>query len=215
MDSLVSGQTQVLDLGSIGEESSDNLLVSLKRQVADEEGIALGAGGVTVLLGAVGSASTGVVIGRARLGEVDVHSTALKFITLHLLVRGLASLMAAEVDVAKALGSLKLAVGDNASTLNTLALLKSVVKDVVVNTPSQVADEERGGLRAVRLGLLGGSALLVISLALLGGSLSLLLLLRLGRVVAVIGILLIVVGIRVGVGVGRLDMTVSKRKAID
>lgn len=212
VDSLVSGQAQVLDLSGIGEESSDNFLVSLERQVADEESVALGAGGVTVLLGAVASTSTSIVVGGARLGEVNVHSAALELITLHLLVRGLASLVAAEVDVAEALGSLELTVGDDAGTLDTLAVLEGFVEDVVVDTPAQVADEQSGGLRAVRLGLLGGSGLLVISLALLGGSLGLLLLLllrlvRIVAVIAVVGILLIVIG------VGRLVvMRVSKGK---
>lgn len=214
MDSLVSGQAQVLDLGGIGEESGDDLLVSLERQVADKEGVALGAGGVTVLLGAVGSTSASIIVGRARLGEVDVHSTALELVALHLLVRGLASLMAAEVDITEALGSLHLAVGDHAGTLDALALLESVVKDIVVDTPAQVADEKGGGLRAIRLGLLGGGSLLVISLALLGRSLGLLLfLLRLVRVVTVAGSLLVVIGI--GVGVGRLaNMHISKSETI-
>lgn len=108
-------------------------------------------------------------------------------------------LRAVEVDVTKTAGTSVL--GDNTSASATLAVLKLLVEEVVVNLPAEIANKESGALSGsiLGLGLLCGSLLLflLISLALLGGSC--LLLGRLG--LGLVRVAVRVVRARVGVGV--------------
>lgn len=188
----VSGKSNAGDGSNLGEELTDGVLVNVERQVTDEESIALGAEGVTVSLGAVGSTTLGVGISRASVGVVEVEGTAVELETLHGLVGLGAALRVVEVDVTETTAAASSLLSDNTSTDETIELLEGLVEGIVVDVPAQAASEESGG--SISLGLLSIVRVdVILGLALLGGSL--LSLLSLGirlllRVVAVIRILL-------------------------
>lgn len=175
----------------------DDVLVNIEGKVANKESVALGADGITVTLGTVGSAGSGVGIGGASVGIVEVDITALDVLALHGLV-GLGGVLGGiEVDVTEATAATAHLVSNDAGTDETTEGLESLVEDVIIDGPAQVTSEESGG--SVGLGLLGlGLGLiLILSLALLrGGLLSL-------------GLRLIRLLLRVGVGVIRITIGVG------
>jgi hypothetical protein len=211
-DIRVGRQTKAGNLGNIAEELTDHILVNIERQVADEEGVALGADGVTVLLGALVGAGLGVgVVGLAG-SEVKVDLATIDLLARH----GLVSLGSrggiSEVDVAETTAATSSTVRDNTSADNALAVLESLVQAIIINAPGQAASEESLGAAgvglSVGLGLLGGSIDLLISLALLRGRGLLSLLLLRGRIVGV------GVGIRVGVILGRVSIYTASSSEI-
>ena len=203
-DIRVGRQTKAGNLGNIAEELTDHILVNIERQVADEEGVALGADGVTVLLGALVGAGLGVgVVGLAG-SEVKVDLATIDLLARH----GLVSLGSrggiSKVNVAETTAATSSTVRDNTSADDALAVLESLVQAIIINAPGQAASEESLGATGVGLGiglgLLGGSIDLLIGLALLRGRGLLSLLLLRGRIVGV------GVGIRVGVILGRVSI---------
>jgi hypothetical protein len=168
----VGRQTQTLDLGDLAEELGHDVLIGIEGEVADEEGVALRADGVTMSLGTVGSAVTrGSIVSRARLGRIQSHATTLKLEALHGIEGGLAVLGAVEVDVAEATGALHILVGDYAGAVKASTVLEGLVERVIVNGPAKVTNEQGDGtlLGVISLGLLGSGGGLIVSLALLGG----------------------------------------------
>lgn len=175
-------------------------MVNIKGQVADEQGVTLGANGVTVSLGAVGGAGLGVGVGGTGVGVVEVDGTATKVLALHGLVRLGARLGVVEVDVTEATAAAAVPLSHDTSAIKTGELLEGLVETIIIDAPTQAADEKGSG--AVSLGLLWGLVDVLLSLALLGGSgLSLLGigLVGLGRI-RVIGIVRVRARVRVGVG---------------
>jgi hypothetical protein len=156
--SLVSRDTEALDLSDLVEVVGDRALVGAERQVANEEGVAGRADDITVLLGAVGSTSIGRGVG-ARLGrEVKAQVAALEEGTGLLIVGLLSSLSTVEVDVAEATRAAGLLVADDASADNALDALELLVQGVVINTPAEVTNPKGSallGILAIGLGLLG------------------------------------------------------------
>ncbi len=190
----VGRQTNAGNLGNLAEELADSILLSVEGQVTDEESLALGAESVTVALGTVGGAVTGLGLGRLGVGVVEVEGTAVNLLALHSLVRLGGRLGVAKVDVAETTAAASVLVGDDTGADKTTEGLESLVQSIVIDTPAEGAGEQGSGSVVVSLGLLGGLGNVIISLALLGGSsLSLLLLLIGVRVVAVVRV------IRVGI----------------
>lgn len=146
-------------------------------------------------LGTVGGTSTAVLFGSRLSSEVQAHLTAFQFSTVLLVVSLLGSLGGGEIDVAETTGTAGLLVRHDTSTDNLVEALELLIEDIVIDTPSKVANPQGGALVGLLgLGLLVGLRLLLNllgGLSLLGGSLDLLLLLlRLG----LIRVLLIRVG---------------------
>lgn len=202
---LVSREPQALHLGDAAKELADDVLVRVERQVADEEGVALGTGDVAKLLGAVSR----VVVVRLAGRKVDLDLATINESTL-LLGMGLLGVgRAGKVDVSKTLGPAALTVRDDAGTDNLAAELELLLEHGIVNVPAEVAHEQSSGLvrlSGVRLGLFGRSLLGLISLALFGRRLGLgLLLVRFGTVR--VGVVRVVLGrvVRIGIRVRRLE----------
>lgn len=88
-----------------------------------------------------------------------------------LIQSSLGVLSSVEVDVAEAPRAAIIPVGDDTSVCNTLAVLELIVKEVVVDLPAEVTDEEGGALlgSVLGLGLLRGALSSLLGLALLGG----------------------------------------------
>ena len=197
MNLRVGGKSDAGNGSDLAEELTDGILVNVERQVADEEGVALGAEGVAVSLGAVGSTALGVGIGRASVGVVEVEGTAVKLETLHGLVGLGATLRVVEVDVTEATAAASSLLSDNTSADETLEVLEGLVEGVGIDAPAQAASEEGSG--SISLGLLSLVGVdVVLSLALLGGSLLSLLSLGIGllrAVIAVIAVIRILLGI--------------------
>lgn len=192
MYSRVSGETAAGDLRYFTEESLDGVLINIEGQVANEEGIARGGDGVTVLLGAVGSTIAGIGVSGLGVGVVEVEGAAIELMALHGLVGLGGRLRVVEVDVAEALAAAGVLIVDDASADEASEIFESGSEGVIIHAPAQGASEEGSG-SVVGLGLLGLLSDLLLSLSLLGrGSLGLLLGLRLGRVR--------VIGFRVRVG---------------
>lgn len=191
----VSGQSNTGDRADFVEELGNGILVNVEGQVADEQGVALSAEGITVLLGTVGSAVLGVGTFRAGVGVVEVDVTAANILALHSLVGNLSRLSILEVDIAKATAAASALLGNDTSTNKAIERLECLVEGIIINAPGQAAGEEGRGSVAVDLGLLGRGIDLLIGLALLG-RLSLLLLLLVGR--RVVGVLLRVIAVRLG-----------------
>lgn len=191
-DILLDGETEALDVGNLVEEIRNRLLVDLEGQVADEDGLALRANLIVEFLGAVDRVLVGFGL---AAGNVESHVTTIKESTVLLVKRGLCILRSVKINVAKSSGATVVAVGHDASTSDTLALLELLVEDVVIDLPAKVANEESGALGGLvlGLGLLGRGLSIVVGLALLGGDLSLLF----GR----LGVRLVRVTRSVGVGV--------------
>lgn len=75
----VSGQTDALDRSVLGEELLDHVLVGGEGDVADEQGVTLGAGLVAEGLGAVVSTLTRVCVAVGTgVGVVEVHLAAVE-----------------------------------------------------------------------------------------------------------------------------------------
>jgi hypothetical protein len=195
---LLGGQTDAEDAALGTEDLVESILSGTERKVANEEGVALGAGLVTVRTGTGLNTVTTLLVVLAASGVVKVDGTAVEVGTL-LGLHGLSGIgSVGELDVAEATGAARLTVGDNAAAGELTELGELTLEPLLVDVPGEVADEEVGGgtLGSISsLGLLGNSLGFVISLALLGDSL--LLRLRLG---------VRAVGARTRLGVGRLNM---------
>lgn len=191
----VSRQSNTGDRADFVEELGDGILIDVKGQVADEQGVTLGAESVAVLLGTVGSTALGIGTFRAGVGVVEVDGTAANVLALHSLVGNLSRLSILEVDIAKATATASALLGNNTSTNKAIERLECLVEGIIINAPGQAAGEECGGSVAVNLGLLGRGVDLLIGLALLGRLSLLLLFLVIRRVVRV---LLRVIAIRLG-----------------
>ena len=194
MNLRVGGKSDAGNLSDLAEELTDGILVNVERQVADKESVALGAEGVAVSLGAVGSTALGVGIGRASVGVVEVEGTAVELETLHGLVGLGATLRVVEVDVTEATAATSSLLSDNTSADETVELLEGLVESIVIDVPAQATSEE--GSRSISLGLLSLVRVdVVLGLALLGGSLLSLLSLGIRLLRAVIAVIRILLGI--------------------
>jgi hypothetical protein len=193
----VGGQANADDLAALAEEFADGVLVNAERQVADEEGVALGADGIAMLLSTVEGTGLGSRVGRAAVGIVEVEGTAIEVLAIHSLVGNLSLLTSGEVDVAKALAAASVLVVNDTSANETLKGLESLVEVIVIDAPAQATREQGAGNIVIGLGLLGGRVDLLVGLALLGrSSLSLsLLLIGLGIVRVILGVILRIVGV--------------------
>jgi hypothetical protein len=195
---LLGGQTDAEDAALGTEDLVESILSGTERKVANEEGVALGAGLVTVRTGTGLNTVTTLLVVLAASGVIKVDGTAVEVGTL-LGLHGLSGIgSVGELDVAEATGAARLTVGDNAAAGELTELGELTLEPLLVDVPGEVADEEVSGgtLGSISsLGLLGNSLGFVISLALLGDSL--LLRLRLG---------VRAVGARTRLGVGRLNM---------
>lgn len=201
----------------MGTESlANNVLISLKRQVAHEEGIGRRVARVAILLSTVVGAIPGCGI-VARSSEVNVGDTIVNLGTL-LGIEGSCGVgSVGKLDVSEALGAARLAVSHDTSASELTELLKLAVQPLVVDVPAQVTDEEVLDTitTGLNLGLLGRSSNLVVSLTLLRWLLNISagLLVRAATGGAVIirgGILLILAGgrrVRVFLLIGRLLFT--------
>jgi len=168
LNSRVGRQANAGDRANGIEELADAVLVDIEGKVTNEEGVALGADGVTVSLGAVRSTGLGVGIGGLGVGVVEVDGTAINLLALHGLVRLGAGVRVVEVDVAEATAAARHLVGDDTGVDEALELLESLVQSVVINAPAQATGEQgRGG---ISLGLLGSLVDLSLGLALLGSA---------------------------------------------
>lgn len=189
-DIHVCGETKALDSSSRVEELGNEVLGGRPGEVADEEGVARRADLITICLLASGSTVLGLVLG--LLGsEVKSHVTVIEESTVLLVVSLLGGIRVAEVDVAESARATGLLVRDDTSSDQVLVALEFLEEGVVIDVPSQVADEEGGTLLVVDLGLLALSILLgdlLLSLALLGRSLLGLLLGRFGLGVVRVGV---------------------------
>lgn len=196
---LLSGQTEALDVGNLVEESGDRILVDIERQVADKDGLALGAQLVVELLGAIVGTVLEIVLGLGA-GEIDPHVTVVEVATLLSLEGSLGILSGVEVDVAEATRATVLS-SDNTSVGAASGALELLKEGSIIDLPAEVTDEQSRALLLAILGLvlLGrGLSLLLLSLALLGGGLGLLLGgvgLRVVRIVGVIGVVIRVVAV--------------------
>jgi hypothetical protein len=168
---LISGETDAED-GTLGtEDLVESILSGAEGKVANEEGVALGAGRVAVRASTVlGAVSTGLG-GLTGSGVVEVDGTAVKIGTL-LGIHGLDSIgSAVELDVTETAGAASLTVGDDAASGELTELGELTLEPLLVDIPGEVANEEvgRGTLgNFLSLGLLGSGLGLGISLALLG-----------------------------------------------
>lgn len=187
----VGRQTDAGDLGNLGEERADGILLSVERKVTNEKSIALLAADITVALSAVVGAVAGVGLGGLSVGVVQVEGTTVNLLALHGIVGLGGVLSAVEVNVTETTAAAGVLVGNNTGADEAIKGLEGLVEGVIVDTPAEGASEEGCGSVVISLGLLGGSINLLLSLALLGRSLSLGLLLLIGvRVVAVVRVLL-------------------------
>jgi len=112
-----------------------------------------------VRLGPVGGAvpesiAVGVLLSARK---VDIKGPSIKLELLHGGQSSSGRLAAIEIDISEALASAGLALGDNTSVCDALALAKCFVQFVVVHGPGKVADKEGGALVA---GLVLGPLLL-------------------------------------------------------
>lgn len=154
----------------MGTESLANrILVSTECKVANEEGVRRRVLRVTELLSTVVGALLwcGVV---ARGREIDIGLTTINHGTL--LGRKSSSTVGGlvELNVAKALGSTRVTVGNDTGSRNLTKLLELTVQPLVVDVPAQVTNEQVLGSRLVdsfNLGLLCGGNGLIVGLALL------------------------------------------------
>lgn len=173
-NSHVGWDAQALDGSDLIEELGDRVLIDIEGEVADEEGVALGANNVTVLASTLSSAGGRSRVSVGLAGEVETHVAALELGAVLLIVGLLGVLRSVEVDVTEAAGAARVLVGDDASALDTRAVLELLVQSIVVDAPAEVADPEGGALLrglALRLVLLGrgsGGLRLLIGLPLLG-----------------------------------------------
>lgn len=198
----VSGQSNADNLAALVEELANGVLVNAEGQVTHEEGVALRANSVAMLLGAVEGAGLGSRVGRARVGVVKVEGAAIEILAIHRLVGNLGLLTAGEVDITEALAAASVLVVDDTSADETLEALESLVEVIVIDVPAQATCEQGAGNIVIGLGLLGGRLDLLVGLALLGRSslsLGLLLLIGLGIVRIflriILGVILRVVGV--------------------
>lgn len=167
----IGRKSNTLDLGDLAEEGSHHVFISIKRKIADKQGIALRADGISMLTGSISCTSVGGgVFSRAGLGRIQSHGTAFQLEAIHLLEGGLSCLGSGEVNISKATRALIVLVGDNSGACEVGAVLERLIQLVVVNTPAKVSDEESRALLLgiISLGLLEGCGDLLLSLSLLG-----------------------------------------------
>ncbi|KAK8924888.1 hypothetical protein VCV18_005314 [Metarhizium anisopliae] len=115
-DSRVGRQANAGDLGDLGEELTDSLLVGVEGQVANEESLAFRADRVAVFLGTVRSTVTGVRLGRPSVGVIEVKRTAVQLKALHSFVSLGGGFRCLKVDVSEATAAAAVSVSDNTST---------------------------------------------------------------------------------------------------
>jgi hypothetical protein len=166
-DLRVGRQANTGDFSDLAKELSNSVLVSVERQVANKEGLALRADSVAVLLSTVSSTLTGVGFGRTSVGVVKVEGTAVQLETLHGLVSLGGSLRVFKVDVSETAAAAAIPVGNDTGAGQALEILESFVQSIVVDVPAQVASEQGGSSLILSLGLLRGGVNLLIGLALL------------------------------------------------
>lgn len=134
-----------------------------------------------MLAGTLSSAVLGGV-GIGLGSKVETHVTALKQGAVLLVVGLLRSLRGLEVNVAEATRPAALLVSDNTGADKALVDLELLIKDVVINSPAEVANPEGSALVLAGGCLLrvGSLLRLLLGLSLLGRLLLLLLLAGLG-----------------------------------
>lgn len=137
----VGRQTDAGDLGNLTEEVADSILLSVEGQVTDEQSLALGAESVTVTLGTVGGAVTGLGLGRLGVGVVEVEGTTVNLLALHSLVGLGGRLGVAKIDVAETTAAASVLIGDDTGADKVAEGLESLKQTIVINTPAEGASK--------------------------------------------------------------------------
>lgn len=173
----VSRETDALDAAVLGEDLGEGGLVGVKADVADEQRRRWWLRHIAVLLGTVVAAllrsSVGVLV-LTTLAEVNTKTTAID-LGASLALESLGSVLhLGELNVAKALASARVAVGDDSDASELAILLKLAGEPVLIDVPAEVTNEQVGGwLLSLAidhdLGALRGGRGLLLRLALLVG----------------------------------------------
>lgn len=167
-DSRVSRKPDVLHLRSLAEELPNLIPADAEGNVADEEGVALGADDVAMLLGPVLNtvpAVTERLVIVASGSIVEPDGAAINLLASHGVHRRLRGLRVGEVDKAEATAPATLLIGNNTGTHQAIKLAEFPLEPLIINVPAKLSNPERrtlsglllrclGLLRSVLLGLL-------------------------------------------------------------
>jgi hypothetical protein len=203
----VGRETDGLDGTVLAEGLGQGILIGIEANVADEDGVGWGLGGVAVLVGTVEALLLRSLL-RAGLASVHTKLTVVKQVAVtsgeSLLCIGSAGVL----DVSEPLAAARLAVGDDAYTLDLTELLELASQPLLVDVPAKVANEKVCGCTGLLIslalfrGVLGGS----LSLTLLAlGDGGLLFLVFLVIIAAVVFVVIILWKCQHGVWVSSLD----------
>jgi hypothetical protein len=202
----VGWETDGLDGTVLAEGLGEGILIGIEADVADEDGVGWGLGSVAVLVGTVEALLLRSLL-RAGLASVHAKLTVVKqvAVTSGESLLGIGSV--GVLDVSEPLAAARLAVGDDADTLDLTKLLELAGQPLLVDVPAKVANEKICGCAGLLInlalfrGVLGGS----LSLPLLAlGDRGFLFLIFLIVVTAVIFVIILLI-CQYGEGVSTLD----------
>lgn len=168
----VGRQTDTDNAAGLTEAVTESVLGGTEGQVADEQSVAGGAGGVTERAGPVLGTVTLLLVVLAASSVVKVDGAAIELRALlsgHSL-DGIGSV--GVLDVAETAGAARLTVGNDTAARELTELGELALEPVLIDVPGQVTDEQvgRGALGdLLGLGLLSRGGGLLIGLALLRG----------------------------------------------